>query len=196
MTVLPDVNTEAAQTSPTRSRGPLIVIGVVVLVAALIGLGIVAMRLAGQQGARPTVGSPAPDFEMPLYANYQNGLGEQTRLSDLRGKVVVVNFWASWCIPCKDEAPALEAISKKYGDNVVLLGVNYLDVERDALAFLATYDVTYGNGVDLQQRISKQYRITGVPETFVIDQQGVVRDVFVQPLTEPQLSASLDKLLN
>ena len=202
MTVSPDVKadapqSDAPQSDAPRSRVPLMVAGVAILVVALVALGIVAMRLAGQQGARPAPGMPAPDFDLPLYANYQNNLGEATKLSDLRGKVVIINFWASWCVPCKDEAPALEKIAKKYADkDVVLLGVNYLDVERDALAFLATYDVTYGNGVDLQQRISRAYRITGVPETFVIDQQGVVSDVFIQPITESQLSATLDKLLN
>ena len=193
MTVNPDVKTDA----PRRSRLPLAVAGVTILIVALLSLGLVAMRLAGQQGARPTPGTPAPDFELPLYTNFQNGLGAQTKLSDLRGKVVVINFWASWCVPCKDEAPALEAISQKYaGRDVVLLGVNYLDVEHDAVAFLATYGVSYSNGVDLQQRISKAYRITGVPETFVVDQQGVVREVFIQPITEAQLSTTLDQLLD
>lgn len=202
MTVNPDVKSDAPQSDAPqfdapRSRLPLTVAGVAILVVALVALGIVAMRLAGQQGARPTPGMPAPDFDLPLYTNYQNGLGQAVRLSELRGKVVVINFWASWCVPCKDEAPALEAIAKKYADrDVVLLGVNYLDVERDALAFLATYNVSYGNGVDLQQRISRAYRTTGVPETFVIDQQGVVREVFIQPITESQLSATLDKLVN
>ena len=193
MTVTPEVKPDA----PARLRLLLTVAGVAILVVALVALGLMAMRLAGQQGARPTAGMPAPDFDLPMYANYENGLGQQIKLSDLRGKVVIINFWASWCVPCKDEAPALEAIAQKYADrDVVMLGINYLDVERDALAFLATYGVSYGNGVDLQQRISKAYRITGVPETFIIDQQGVVREVFIQPITEPQLSATLDNLLN
>ena len=197
MMVDPNTNNEAQSCMRLLRRLLVTVVGVVILIVALVALGLVAMRLAGQRGARPTAGMPAPDFEMPLYTNFQNGLGAQTRLSDLRGKVVVINFWASWCVPCKDEAPALQAISEKYaGKDVVLLGVNYLDVEHDAVAFLATYGVSYSNGVDLQQRISKAYRITGVPETFVIDQQGVVREVFIQPITEAQLSTALDTLLN
>jgi cytochrome c biogenesis protein CcmG/thiol:disulfide interchange protein DsbE len=171
-------------------------IGVVVLIAAVVGLGFAAMQLASQAGARPKPGQPAPNFTLPLYANYQGGLGDRATLADLQGKVVVVNFWASWCIPCKDEAPALNAVAAKYaGRDVVLLGVNYLDVETDALGFLATYSVAYANGADLQQKIAKQYRITGVPETFVIDKDGIVREVIIQPITEQKLTEMIDKLL-
>ena len=107
-----------------------------------------------------------------------------------------MNFWASWCVECKKEADALEASHQKYKDrNVVVLGIDYLDTEPPAMAYLQQFGITYANGLDLQQRIAKAYRITGVPETFFIDQQGIVREVIIQPVNESQLAASIDKLL-
>jgi cytochrome c biogenesis protein CcmG/thiol:disulfide interchange protein DsbE len=157
---------------------------------------VIALNLVSQQGARPVPGTPAPDFTLSLYDEYQAGLPETIKLSDLRGKVVVMNFWASWCVECRKEADALEAIHQKYKDRgVVMLGVDYLDTEPPALAYLQEFGITYANGLDVQQRIAKSYRITGVPETFFIDEAGIVREVLIQPLSEAQLSASIDRLL-
>ncbi len=177
------------------NRKPLLIGAVSLLVLLLLGLG--AIGLATQaSNRRPATGAKAPDFSLSLYENYRAGLPVTTKLSELQGKVVLVNFWASWCIPCKDEAPALQAVSDKYSDrNVVVLGVNYLDTEREALGFLGTYGVTYANGIDLKQQIAHQYRITGVPETFIVDKKGVLREVYIQPVTERQLSDVLDRLL-
>jgi len=110
--------------------------------------------------------------------------------------VVVMNFWASWCVECYKEADALEAVYRKYKDRgVIFLGIDYLDTEAPALAYLQQYNITYPNGIDLQQQIARAYRITGVPETFFIDRDGIVRDVVIAPLTEAQLSARIDKML-
>ena len=189
----PDISTQSIESKPTRK--PIIIIGVAALVVLLIGLGAVGlMRQASDK--RPAPGAKAPDFSLGLYENYTAGLPNKIQLSQLQGKVVVVNFWASWCIPCKDEAPALQAIHDKYADrNVVMLGVNYLDTDKEALAFLSTYGVSYANGIDLKQQIAHQYRITGVPETFVVDKKGLVREVYIQPITERQLSDVVDRLL-
>ena len=177
------------------NRKPILIGSVVVLVLLLVGLGAVGlMRQASDK--RPTAGNPAPDFSIGLYENYQAGQSATVALSQLKGKVVLVNFWASWCIPCKDEAPALQAIHEKYSDRgVVLLGINYLDTEREALGFLSTYGISYANGIDLKQQIAHQYRITGVPETFIVDKKGVLRETFIQPITERQLADILDRLL-
>jgi cytochrome c biogenesis protein CcmG/thiol:disulfide interchange protein DsbE len=175
---------------------PLMIAGAIAVIGAVAAVFVLALNLVSQQGARPTPGSPAPDFALTLYDEYQAGLPQDIKLSDLRGKVVVMNFWASWCVECKKEADALQAIHEKYKDRgVVVLGVDYLDTEPPAMAYLQQFGITYANGLDLQQRIAKAYRITGVPETFFIDEQGVVREVLIQPLSESQLSASIDKLL-
>lgn len=183
---------------PTKARSkPLIAIGAIVAIAAVAGLFALAFNLVSQQGARPMPGQPAPDFSLSLYPNYQAGLPEQINLSDLRGQPVVINFWASWCVECTKEAAELEAAYQRFKDQgVVFLGVDYLDTEAPAMAYLQQYGVTYANGLDTQQKIAKAFRITGVPETFFIDRDGIVREVVVAQMTEAQLNASIGRLLS
>ena len=166
----------------------------VVLLVAIFGAGLFNASLVGK---RPVEGSPAPDFELALYEGYRANLGASTRLSALRGQIVVVNFWASWCPPCRDEAPDLEATWRAYRDRgVMLLGVDVLDTETDATTYLKSFNISYPNGLDVQQRISKNlYRITGQPETFVIDRQGLIRRTFIQPVNKQDLAVLLDRLL-
>ncbi len=185
--------TPAQSTSHTRrwliALAALAVVGVAGLFAA-------GMVLSAQPGKRPTVGSPAPDFSMPLYEGYRAGLPETIRLSDLRGKVVVLNFWASWCVECVKETDALEAVWREYTDRgVVVLGVDHLDTEPAARKYLEGFDVTFPNGIDIQQQVSRAYRITGVPETFFIDRQGIVRKAVIQALSQTELVAEIEALL-
>ena len=178
-----------------RSRRLGIVISIMAVIA-LVALFAVGLLLAAQQGRRPAVGSAAPDFSIPLYADYRAGFGDTLRLSQLKGRVAVINFWASWCVECRKEAPGLEATYRKYKDRgVVFLGVDYLDTETAALAYLREYDTTYPVGVDLQEKIARAYRITGVPETFVVDKDGIVRYVAVQRVSEAELETVLEPLL-
>src|SRR6185369_4461609 len=122
--------------------------------------------------------------------------GSQVRLADLKGKVVVINFWASWCGPCRDEAPALQNIAEKYQDKgVVVLGVAYTDTEKGAKAFMSEFGQTYPNGLDIGTKISEMYAITGVPETFIINRKGEVAGFMMVPITEQSLSANIDKVL-
>lgn len=185
---------QTTATHTSRRRIP-IVIGALV-VALVAGLFTVGLLLASQEGKRPTVGAAAPDFSLPLYADYRAGFGDTLRLSDLRGKVVVINFWASWCVECRKEAPGLEVTYRRYKDRgVVLLGVDYLDTEPAALAYLREYDTTYPVGIDIQQQIARAYRITGVPETFVVDKNGIVRFVAIQRVSEAELTAAIEPLI-
>ncbi len=177
------------------NRKPVLIGAVALLVVLLVGLGGLSL-LRQASDKRPAAGAKAPDFSLGLYENYTAGQPSKVQLAQLQGKIVIINFWASWCIPCKEEAPALQAIHTKYASrDVLVLGINYLDTEREALGFLSTYGVTYANGIDLKQEIAHQYRITGVPETFVIDRKGIVRETFIQPITERQLSDTLERLL-
>lgn len=133
---------------------------------------------------------PAPDFTLSLFE------GDQLTLSGLRGQVVVVNFWASWCVPCRDEAPLLEQTWRRYGDRgVVFIGIDYLDTDKEALAFLKEFDITYPNGPDLGTRIGRDYRIKGVPETFFINKEGQVVDLEIGPLTKDRLVNTIELLL-
>jgi len=100
--------------------------------------------------------------------------GTTYRMGDLRGKVVLINFWASWCTTCKDEAVALEQAwqaVKPRGD-VVFLGLDYVDTEPDALAYLERFGVTYPNGPDKATRWAQAFRVQGVPETYLVDKSG------------------------
>jgi cytochrome c biogenesis protein CcmG/thiol:disulfide interchange protein DsbE len=110
------------------------------------------------------IGREAPDFDLPL-------LGGEGRISDedVRGHPVVVNFWASWCIPCKEEAPTLESKWRKYRDRGVrFLGVNVQDAEQDALGFVEEFDITFPSVRDPDQVLWRKFGVRGIPETFFI----------------------------
>jgi cytochrome c biogenesis protein CcmG, thiol:disulfide interchange protein DsbE len=161
-------------------------------IAVLALLALLAFGLLRNQRGPVQVGEIVPEFSLTTFT------GEQFRLQDLRGKVVVVNFWASWCIPCEDEAGFLESAWQFYkprGD-VVFLGVDYADTEREALAFLEEFNVTYPNGPDLATRISQAYRITGVPETYVIGPDGKLANFTLLPYRSvAEIKAMVDPLL-
>ena len=124
--------------------------------------------------------------------------GETINLTDLKGKVVVLNFWASWCKPCEQEAADLEAawLAYKPRGDVVFLGVDYVDTEPEARGYLEKFNITYPNGPDLGTRISQAFRIRGVPETYIIDQENVLRSVQIGPFRDlSQMQSMIDPLL-
>ena len=161
------------------------------LVGALLAgfMALLALKLMRAQAGRITSG-PAPDFDLNLFD------GGTFRLSKQRGKVVMVDFWASWCIPCRDEAPLLEHLWQVYHDqDVVFVGVAYADTDDDSRAFLKKFAITYPNGPDLGTRISQAYGITGVPEKYFVDKCGQVRHVIIGPGPERQLRGAIEALL-
>jgi cytochrome c biogenesis protein CcmG/thiol:disulfide interchange protein DsbE len=178
----------AEKTARPRPRwGRVLVWTAVIALLAVLFLGL----LRTQEGSA-SVGQRAPDFTFTTFE------GEQFSLADLRGKVVLINFWASWCIPCEQEAPELEAAWRYYqprGD-VVFLGVDWTDTETAAKQYLAKFDITYPNGPDLGTRISQKYRITGVPETYIVDQDGILASVRLYGYeTIDEIKAAIDPLL-
>lgn len=177
---------EQVAAKPRRSAN---VFGVVIVALLLFIGGIFAFGLANQRQTQPRSGL-APDFTLTLMD------GTPIKLSDLRGQVVVVNFWASWCAPCRQEAAELEAAYQQYKDKGVdFLGIAYTDTERNAKAYLEEFGITYKNGLDYKTAISEQYRITGVPETFIIDRKGEISDFVMVPLTLPQLNTLIERAL-
>jgi len=173
-------------------KAAYLTLGLIVVFVAFIAWG-----LSDANRTQPFEGE-APDFALTLFDGYDGGLGTSSvALSDLRGKVVLLNFWASWCVPCEEEAPELEAAWRRYKDRgVVFIGIDWTDNEADALNYLKRFDISYPNGPDLGSKISQPlYRIQGVPETFIIDQKGDV--VFFRPLpiTQQELAVEFEKLL-
>ncbi|MGA9533317.1 MAG: redoxin domain-containing protein [Anaerolineales bacterium] len=145
---------------------------VLAIVGLLALLAIVGLGLIRAQEGPVGIGTSAPQFTLSTFD------GDQHSLADHHGQVVVVNFWASWCIPCEEEAAELEQAYQDYRDDgVVFLGVNYVDTEPEALTYLDKFDITYPNGPDLGTRISQAFRIRGVPETYVIGPSGLITSV-------------------
>lgn len=138
----------------------------------------------------PLIGRQAPSFTLTLFD------GKTINLDDLRGKVVFLNFWASWCVPCRAEAKSLEAAWKSYKDrDVIFLGVNIQDKEEDARAFIQEFEITYMNGRDDAGKIAIDYGVWGIPETFFIDRQGRITYKHVGGLGWPTITAKLDQAL-
>ena len=134
------------------------------LVWKVVGTGESEVSAALAQG-KPV---PAPAFELPRL----DGDGTVS-LAQFRGRPLLVNFWASWCVPCEEEAPALQGAWDEHRDEgLVVVGVNYDDLRSDARAFVAEHGVTYPNGVDRGKRAVADYGLLAVPETFFVDRQG------------------------
>jgi len=160
--------------------------GLAVLVAAGVAMWGPGHGATSQPSGRPLPGQAAPDFTLVLLD------GSTFSLSDQRGKAVVLNFWASWCPPCEEEAPDLQAVWEEYGEKgVAFVGIAYKDEDAAVRDFLAGHGITYPVGLDPTGQIASLYGITGVPETFVLDAEGRVVRFYIGPVTADQLRADL-----
>ncbi|HEX7974954.1 MAG TPA: TlpA disulfide reductase family protein [Anaerolineales bacterium] len=167
------------------SRGGAI--GAFVFLLALLAL--LGWGLKKAQAGQVQSGT-APEFSIAGFD------GRTVNLKDLRGQVVIINFWASWCPPCREEAAYLEQTWRKYKDRgVVFIGVDYVDTEKEARAYIKEFDITYINGPDLGTKISQAYNIKGVPETFYVAKNGELRGMHIGPLKTPVLDQKIDELL-
>jgi peroxiredoxin len=156
-----------------------------------LGGGLSALRsLVPSQMPAPEAGRPAPDFEALTVD------GERVRLSDLRGKAVLLNFWATWCAPCRLEMPEIQAAYDEYRDRGLV--VVAIDVAEDAEAvqpFLRELGLTFPAVLDPKTELALTYRVTGLPTSFFIGRDGVIRDVHLGPMLGPTLRAKLEQVL-
>jgi len=131
----------------------------------------------------PLVGKPAPDIALPALDAQASNF---TRAELGQGKPIIINFWASWCVPCRLEHSTLEALAKRNG--VTLYGVDYKDEPEKARAFLSELGNPFGKiNQDKDGRVAIDWGVTGVPETFVVDSAGVIRMHYAGPLTDEVL---------
>lgn len=160
----------------------------VALVLGLFALLIWKVAQGSHKEAAP--GKPAPDFTLSRIG----GPGD-LQLSSLRGKAVVLNFWASWCSPCKREAPALQAVSKTWGKRVVVLGVDVNDFQGDARGFMRKYGLTYPVVHDNKNVTTPKYGLTGLPETFFLDRRGRIVEHVPGEVRAADLNSGVERAL-
>lgn len=144
------------------------------------------------------IGHPAPDFTLSvLSANSGSASLATMHLASLKGKPIILNFWASWCDPCKREAPLLEAtwqVLQRQG--VLLIGIDFQEARSEAQTFLRTYGITYPNVADSTGSTALDYGISGLPDTFFLNRQGVMVSKVVGELTEQSLQNNLRLILS
>jgi len=136
----------------------------------------------------PYLGYMAPDFTLPTLE------GEFITLSYFRGRPVLLNFWATWCPPCRKEMPDLQRFHERYGDQVVLIGIDWAEDPKVVRAFLEEYGISYLNVLDRQGKAFVAYRLTGLPTSFWIDEEGILRGVWYGPLKTDEIAENFAKI--
>ncbi|MGB1250637.1 MAG: TlpA family protein disulfide reductase [Candidatus Promineifilaceae bacterium] len=183
--------TTEAEPQGTFNSKTLFIWGIVIALLLVLGLG---LRETNQ--VQPTPGNPAPELALSFFEGYEFNGQREGALSDLQGEIVVLNFWASWCAPCRQEAAELEAVSREYADRgVTFLGIAWTDIDRNALAYLEEYDITYPNAPDIGLDAQELYHFKQVPETFFIDVNGTIQHFHSGPITAEQLRVYLDQMI-
>ena len=186
--------------------GPGLTFGIAVLVVAVVGFGIWFLEIRGDGGGveaeagfgvvaladslNPTGEAPAAEVGRAAPAFRLRALnGSATELADYRGSYVLLNFWASWCGPCRAETPALQAFFEREAPGLVVVGVNQQETADTAREFTEQFAVTYPIALDRDGQVSGAYRVsTGLPVSFLIDPEGVIRRVHLGALTEDDLA--------
>lgn len=162
-------------------------IGVLIGLSALFGLAVMPRLVLGQGGM---VGKPAPDFTLPVAAN--GDAGARMQLAELKGRPVVIDFWASWCGPCAVQAPILDRLARKYeGRGLVVLGVNIDDPPAVAKEYARRKGLSYPILVDPSDQAAVKYGVSKLPSVIVVDRQGNVTSFLTGVVDEPSLDEAI-----
>jgi cytochrome c biogenesis protein CcmG/thiol:disulfide interchange protein DsbE len=182
---------------PARVQQKLSPMAVALILVAVAVLAVIGYALHERNKGDLNSG-PAPAFSVTIWNFDQLAMaGQPVSLSSLKGKTIVLNFWASWCIPCQQEAPMFERVWNDYKDQgVVFLGVDAKDPDKDVLAYIQEYGLTYPHALDQGGRMSKAYRTTGFPETFIIDGNGQIIEHFISSPSEADLRGRIEQAMS
>ncbi len=143
------------------------------------------------------LGRTVPDFDLPLYERYVAEFGPRLSLAAAEGRPMVINFWASWCGPCYEEAPHLQRAHQEYGDEILFVGIQTQDREARAAgrAFVERFGLGFPNAIDDDSRVSIAYGLFGVPETFFVRRDGTLQYKYVGPVTDEIMREQIGALL-
>jgi cytochrome c biogenesis protein CcmG/thiol:disulfide interchange protein DsbE len=163
----------------------------IAVLAVLAVVGLLTVGLLSKGSSRIAVGEAAPASPLPQLEGGGNG-----SLADYRGRWVLVNIWASWCVPCREEAPALEEFQRRHGDGgFTVLGIDSRDLSGDGRAFVRRFGLSYPQLRDGNGDTAHDFGTTGVPENYLIDPEGKVRLVIVGPVDKEYLDDEVAPLL-
>jgi cytochrome c biogenesis protein CcmG, thiol:disulfide interchange protein DsbE len=183
-------------TSPLISNRLIVLMASILILGALWTLISRASDTSLQQSgppSHPKEGFTAPDFTLDLLD------GRQLTLSELRGHPILLNFWASWCLPCRSEMPAIENVYQGYKDlGLVVIGLNLTsqDSESDARAFVQELGLTFPIALDRDGSVRERYQLIGLPSTYFIHQSGIVRSIIVGgPMSEATIQSDIEDLV-
>jgi cytochrome c biogenesis protein CcmG/thiol:disulfide interchange protein DsbE len=174
----------------TRGRRVAVAVSGGIVFTALLGYG---MTRDAREIPSPLIGHPAPEFSLETLA------GDSVSLPELQGRVTVVNFWASWCLACRQEHPSLVRAWRRYeegGQPVRFLGIVYQDTRTNAIEYMRRQGGGWSNLLDPGARTAIDFGVYGVPETYFLDPQGLIAHKHVGPVTDELLTREIERLLD